>query len=109
MTKKWHFTQLSHKVSTTAAEEFWRVSKQFWPKLIQAKVDEGIKRKTPEFQNQRKRLVDQLCPEIHMEFAFLQVSTGAIHKVASNTTPLKQYDRNPDFIKLYEEAHIKVQ
>ena len=38
----------------------------------------------------------------------MNVKTGAIHKVRSETTPFKQFQRNPDYIKLYEEAHIEV-
>ena len=108
MSRKWHYTQLHHEVSATAADKFWQIAKSFWPKLVEAKQVEGVKRKTPEFQNQRKKIVKQLCPDIHMEFGFLNVNTGAIHKVATRTAPFKEYERNPNFIKLYEEAHVKV-
>ena len=108
MTRKWYLTQLNHKVSASAADEFWKLGKEIWPKLMQAKEEESIRRKTPLFQNQRKKLSKELCPEVHMEFGFLNVSTGVTHKVSSHSTPCKEFDRNPEFIKLYEEAHIKV-
>lgn len=108
MSKKWYLTFLDHKVSITAAEEFWRISRLFWPKILQAKQEEGVTRKTPLFQNQRKFLDNRLCPDIHMEFTFLNIITGVVVKINSTTTPLKDYQRNPDYIKLYEEAHIQV-
>ena len=106
--RQWYLTQLSHKVSATAAEEFWRIAKTSWPIIIQAKEEEAIEKKTPLFQNQRKKLQRQLCPDIHMEFGFLNLNTGAIVKVASESTPFNQYERSPNYVKLYEEAHIKV-
>lgn len=108
LTRKWYLTQLDHKVSASAADAFWHIAKQFWPRLIKAKQQEVGKKKTPEFQNQRKKLITQLCPPIHMEFGYLNVRTGAILKVESQTAPSKEYERNPDYIKLYEEAHVKV-
>ena len=108
MTRKWYFTQLTHKVSASAADDFWEIAKNFWPRIEGAKQAEAIARKTPLFQNQRKRMSQQLCPDIHMEFGFLNVTTGVIHKISALSTPIKQYERNPEYIKLYEEAHIKV-
>lgn len=108
MTRKWYFTQLSHQVSATAANDFWAIAKEFWPKIQRAKEVEAISRKTPLFPNQRKKMIQQLCPDIHMEFGFLNVTTGIIHQVSCESTPCKDYERNPEYIKLYEEAHIKV-
>lgn len=108
MSRKWYSAQLNHKVSATAAEAFWKIAKTYWPKIVQAKQSEEVEKSTPLFPNQRKKLDKQLCPEIHMEFGFLNVTTGEVETVNSMTAPLKDYERNPNYIKLYEEAHIKV-
>ena len=108
MSRKWYFAQLSHNVSGTAAEAFWEIGRFFWPKLIQAKLQEGITKKTPLFQNQRKKLVSQLCPDISMQFGYLNLATGEVENVSSHITPIKDYERNPQYVKLYEEAHIQV-
>lgn len=106
--RQWYLAQLQHKVSATAAEAFWAISRTFWPKIEAAKQAESITKTIPLFQNQRKILQKNFCPEIHMEFAFLNVTTGNVERVHSMSTPLKEYQRNPNFIKLYEEAHIQV-
>ena len=108
MSRQWYETQLYHKVSASAAEAFWKIAKNFWPRIVEAKQAEEVKRKTPLFQNQRNILTNQLCPEIHMEFGYLNVQTGEVETVQSMSTPFKDYERNPDYIKLYEEAHVKV-
>ena len=67
-----------------------------------------IKKKTPLFQNQRKKMIREFCPDIEMEFGYLNVNTGEIHRVQSRSTPIKEFECNPDLIKLYEEAHVKI-
>ena len=91
---------MNHKVSATATNEFWKIAKEFWPKLMEAKEEEQITKKKPLFQNQRKKLNNAYCPEIHMEFGYLNVNTGIVHKVQSHTTPIKDYQQNPDYVKL---------
>ena len=105
MSKKWLFTQLHHKVSATATDAFWKIALQFWPKIIESKVKEDIKKKTPLFQNQRKILYKNECPRVEMTFVYKNVRDGSLKKISSTSTP-KVDDR--DYVKLYEEAHIKV-
>lgn len=105
MSRKWLFTQLHHKVSATATEEFWRISTTHWPNLIEARKNEQILKKVPQFQNQRKKLYKNLCPDVVMEFTYLNVNDGSIKKIQSQSC-CKQQGSN--FIKLYEEAHVQV-
>ena len=108
MSRKWYLAQLKHEVSATAAEAFWEIARSFWPRIVEAKQQEEITKKTPLFQNQRKRLDRDLCPDINMEFSYLNIATGVVTKVNSQSTPVKEYERDPQYIKLYEEAHIQV-
>lgn len=43
-----------------------------------------------------------------MTFAFLNEEDGSIIKVDSDHTPLIEFQRDPRFKKLYEQAHIEV-
>ena len=43
-----------------------------------------------------------------MSFAFMKKDDGTIVHVKENHTPLDQYQRDPKYQKLYEEAHVKV-
>ena len=49
-----------------------------------------------------------MSPEVKMTFAFLNKSDGTITTVAADSTPLTQFQRDPNYQKLYEEAHIEV-
>ena len=105
MSEKWLHTQLHHKVSATATDVFWKVALNFWPKMVEAKANEDRPKKTPLFQNQRNILYKRHCPKVQMQFGFLNVKDGSILKICSTTTPKMM---NPDYVRLYEEAHIKV-
>ena len=43
-----------------------------------------------------------------MTFAFRKKSDGSITVVTDESTPLNKFQRNPEYQKLYEEAHIEV-
>ena len=49
-----------------------------------------------------------MCPEVKMTFVFLKTSDGTIVSVTEDFTPLTKFQRDPDYQKLYEEAHIEV-
>ena len=105
MSEKWMSTQSNHKVSATATDAFWNIALKYWPKIVSAKKNEGITKKTPMFQNQRKKLHKSMSPVVEMEYGFLNVNDGTIEKVQSRTAPKRPHG---DYIKLYEEAHINV-
>ena len=49
------------------------------------------------------------CPRIGMNFAYQHKETNEIHTVSNVlTAPVKDYDKNPMFTKLYESAFVKV-
>ena len=108
LSRKWFSAQLSHKVSAKAANHFWDLSIQSFPNLLKLKEREGRVKKIPKFIQQRRKLNSNHSPNVKMEFAFKNKNDGSITKVTSTSTPLKALQRNPDYVKLYEIATVKV-
>ena len=108
LSKKWIGAQLTHHVSATAADTFWDTAMELIPKLMSLKDRDSVDRKTPKFPQQRKKLYSNYCPPVKMRFAFKHKATGAIETVDSDATPLKRFQRNSDYVKIYEEAHVQV-
>ena len=105
----WLFAQLSHKVSLRATNKFWSLSMRFLPRLQELHDLERKVKPIPQFVHQRRQLYKQKCPQIQMEFAFRKKVDGSIRLVKSETAPVKELERNPEYEKLYEIASIKVQ
>ena len=107
--KEWLSVQLTHQVSLSAADAFWKLALKFMPRIIKSKGNNNVRRKIPKFQNQRRMLYRQLCPRIGMNFAYKDNDTDMI-KLVNNveTTPRKHYEQNPRYTKLYEAAFVKV-
>ena len=106
--KQWLHTQLTHHVSLAASNTFWKLSFENISKIFDLKRNENISRKIPQFYQIRKNFYKDNCPEVKMSFAFLDKNDQSIIHVNGDTTPLKEYERNPQYQKLYEEAHIEV-
>ena len=56
----------------------------------------------------RKNIYKDMCPDVKMTFAFMKKSDGSVITVEADSTPLTQFQRDPNYQKLYEEAHIQV-
>ena len=78
------------------------------PKIVEVKEREHVNKKIPSFIHQRRLLYKKSCPPVKMQFSFKHKVTGEIHKVDCNSAPLKEFQRNPDYVKLYEEGHLQV-
>ena len=76
--------------------------------IYDLKVAEGITRKIPQFNQIRKTMYKDFCPPISMTFVFLNKADGSIISVHEDHTPLARFQRDPQYQKLYEEAHIQV-
>lgn len=107
LSEKWLFTQLNHKVSAKATNEFWSLCTHYVPKLHTLWEREGRTKPFPGFINERRKLYSK-CPKVEMEFAFRNKHDGSIKIVHTETAPLKEYVNNGDYTKLYEIASIKV-
>ena len=104
---KWLSVHLTHNVSLEATYEFWKIALLCMPLLVQYKEEEEITRKTPQFVHLRRKLYDELCPKVYMDFEYTNKSTNeTIHITSAKKTPVKTYQRNPDYIKKFEAAHI---
>ena len=105
---QWQHAQLTHHVSLAASNNFWKLSFDYVPKILELKKAEKLKKKIPQFYQVRKNIYKDICPEVKMTFVFLNLNDGTLTLVKDDHTPLKQYQRNPQYKKLYEEAHIEV-
>ena len=66
------------------------------------------KKKIPQFHQIRKNFYGDNCPPIKMSFSFLNKEDQSITRVNVDHTPMKEFERNPTYQKLFEEAHIEV-
>ena len=78
------------------------------PKLLALKEEQNVKRKIPQFRNQRYKLYAELCPKVKMNFAYLHNPTEEIYTVQDVDKAPARYEKDPLFSKLYEVAHVKV-
>ena len=101
---KWLLTEASHSVSKSASEAFWKVSLDLLPKLNQGV---GRKKKIAQFKTIRKKMYEDLLPEIELEIGYKQKSTGDVIVVKDTITPLKQFSTSK-YEKLYEIGTVKV-
>lgn len=105
--KQWLLVQLTHNVSAAATNSFWRIAFEFIPTLCRIREQRNIKKKVPGYIHIRRNLYDDICQKVHMKFAFLNKSNNSIEVVECDKAPDKRYPRSR-YIKLYEEAHVKV-
>ena len=108
LSKKWLAIHLTHNVSLTATYEFWKLALIAMPKLMQMKNEQDIQRKTPQLVQLRRKIYKEMCPEIHMDFIYYNSQTQETINVSSNSTPVKQYQSDPNYIKQCEIARVKV-
>ena len=103
MSKKWLFHQLKHHVSATACNSFWELAFKYVPLVLSNR-----RKKVPGFVQQRKKLYDDYCPPVHMEFTYRNKEDDTIIKYEGKTAPLKQFRNVQKYEKLYELGHVKV-
>ena len=101
---QWLLTEIHHSVSKTASEEFWRVSLEYFHKLESSR---GRKKKTSQFKSIRRHMHHNLIPQIDLEIACKNRTTGQITFVKDTVTPLKRFSPS-QYEKLYEIGSVKV-
>ena len=106
--EKWLLTQLTHNVSAAATNSFWDLGLSYFPALIAEKLDNNVKKDVPGFIHLRRGLYEDMCPEVHMKYAYLKKSTQEIQVIYVDKCPSRDFPRR-HYTKLFEEAHIKVQ
>lgn len=99
--------QLTHDVSAAGANSFWKLAMTSIPSLINAREKFEIGKHVPGFIHQRRQMYKEYCPDIHMKFVYYNKNTHDIETFEGSTCPRKRFPKIK-YIKLYEEAHIKV-
>lgn len=61
----------------------------------------------PGFIHLRRKLYSEICPQVHMKCVYLNKTTDSIEIVHCTKDPGNRYPKS-NYIKLFEEAHIKV-
>lgn len=108
LTEAWILSELGHRMSLTASNEFWKIATEFFPRLIEAKQRESITKKIPQFRTIRESLYKSHVPPIRLEFAYEVKETGDIIILSDlESTPASRFPPS-NFTKLYESAKIEV-
>lgn len=99
--QKWLHIQMTHTVSAAATDMFWETAVQCLPHL------NGLmqtQKKIPTFGHLRKKMVDNVCPDITVNYTFKDKRDGSIVTVNKPAT----LNHNPNFERLYDVANVKV-
>ena len=105
---QWLNGQLTHSVSASATNFFWDIAMKYIPLLSSLKTRDNLTRKTPSFTQERKKLFKDHCPGIKMRYGFKHKATGAVETVDCGTAQAKTFEKNQNYVKVYEEAHVEV-
>ena len=68
LSELWIQLEITHRVSQTASDAFWKLGLKCFPDLLNAKKVQDVKRKVPQFQQQRIKLYDGNVPKVRMDF-----------------------------------------
>ena len=107
LTEKWISLELHHHTSKRASEDFWDLSKKFFPKLFRARIDDMIYKPIPKLKSQRNKKKKDNIPPINLQVVYLNKETDEVTVYQGEKMPVNQF--NPrQFQKLYEVASVKV-
>ena len=95
---------MKHQVSATAANSFWDVGFKYLPRVL----DQRRGKKVPKFVHQRRKMMKDDAPKVEMEHVYKKTTHDSIIKIKGSVAPVKAYQTNPMYEKLYETAHVKV-
>ena len=106
LSKQWLLTEVSHRVSKEASNEFWRLSNNLFHQMYEAKAGRG--RKIPQYCQVRRKMYKDLVPKVKMEIAYQDKETGEFTIVEDvNTTPVGRFPANTHR-RIYEIASVDV-
>ena len=98
--------EIDHKVSKTASDSFWSLSKSWLPKIHEKRTPTS--RKIPQFRSLREKLSETYVPKIKMDVGYLFKSTGDIIILTDlDSTPVNRF-KPDEYTKLYESASVEV-
>ena len=87
---------------------FWETAFDFIPELVSLRERDSITKKTPTFIHERRNLYKNDCPEVQMKFGFKNKMTGVIETVDCTAAPVDAFQRNPNYVKVFEESYVQV-
>ena len=103
--KEWLLVELTHNVSKTATDTFWRLALKYIPQL-QDYITQG--NKILQFQQLRKKLYSTYAPDVSMCVTFQNHTTHATHELQNIISiPKTRFPQN-EFKRLLETAKVKV-
>lgn len=105
MSKKWLHVQMTHQVSASATEAFWKTANELMPLVYDHRNRLNIQKNVPGFKHLRRKLYKENCPEINMKYVYKNKRDNSIEIVECKKAPSRS---KSNYIKLYEEANVKV-
>ena len=103
LSNQWLLTQMKHQASAEAANAFWNTAFKHIPDVVQQTT-----KKIPKFIQQRRKIFEENCPKVHLEYCYRNKVSGDIITYKGTTAPVKQFGNTQKFEKLYEMAYVKV-
>ena len=94
---------MKHQASAEAANSLWDLAFKYIPDVLQQR-----EKKIPKFIQQRRKIMDNQCPEVHLEHSYRNKLTGKIINYKGTTAPIKRFEDTNIYEKLYEMAYVKV-
>ena len=107
LSKKWSVAEMDHTISQSASNELWKIAFKFIPKLLDAKREQNVTRKVPQFNHLRRQLNNKYTPEVKSEMAFLKRDNEEVTVVNGASAPRSRFPGN-EYEKLYEVSTVKV-
>ena len=105
LANKWIVTEISHRVSKTASNQFWSLANEMFHDMYEAKGNHG--RKIPQFDQLRKKLYASNVPEIKLEIGYESKLNGEVTVVEAHSTPVSAFPPSTHR-RLYEIASVDV-
>ena len=99
---------MTHKVSESAADDFWKNGMMAFHQLQLLREQEQVRKNVPTFVHQRRKLFEEMNPSIESKSVFRDKTNGTIVTVDTTKRSARQY-QNSRYEKLYDEAHIKAE
>lgn len=107
LVEHWLSLEMRHRVSKSASEDFWDLSKKFFPKLHKARIEDMVYKPIPKLRSQRNKINAEKVPPIHMAIGYLNKETDEMTVVKGSKNPKSNFDPRT-FEKKFEIASVKV-
>ena len=90
LAKAWLSVELSHNISKTASDQLWKLALASFKPLLDAKIEDKITKKTPQFPQLRKYLYKQYASPISVRTGYKNEQGELIIKDDSTDSDLQK-------------------